>query len=151
MADPGLRGLFLGPTSDGRVQFFRYLFVGGGAFAVDFLTLWTLTAAGGLHYLLSAVFAFGAGLTFNYLLSVAWVFQDRALGSRRNEFLAFALIGVVGLGLTEAGLWVLAGKAGMDYRIAKIIATILVFAWNFTARKVLLFSGRRPDTPRQPN
>jgi putative flippase GtrA len=133
------RRLVLDPAGTVPIQLLRYTAVGGVAFAVDFGSLFLLTEFGGLHYLLSAVFAFGLGLLTNYLLSVAWVFNRRTLSSRGMEFLVFGLIGVLGLGLNEVVLWVLTEGAGFHYLLSKAGAAVVVFLWNFFARKLSLF------------
>lgn len=134
--------LLRGASGDLRIQLFRYLLVGGAAFGVDFGLLWMLTGCG-LHYLPAAACSFAAGLTVNYLLSVAWVFRDRVLRSRTAEFAGFAAIGVAGLGLNEAILWGATEVAGLHYLISKIIAAAVVFLWNFAARKYLLFHEKK--------
>ncbi len=89
----------------------RYGLVGLVAFLVDFAVLILLTRVVGMYYLLSAAFGFALGLLVNYLLSIKWVFVSRAMGDRRIEFLIFAAVGVAGLGITEAVLWL--GTNGM--------------------------------------
>ena len=131
-----LRGIFLSPTQNGFLQFFRYAFVGGIAALVDWGTLFLLTDGLHLHYLVSAILAFAAGLAVNFLLSKRFVF--RAQTARMHpaaEFAAYALIGVIGLGLTELILWLLAPV--MHYMLAKLIATAVVLVWNYAARKLL--------------
>ncbi len=134
--------LLKGTTGDVRIQLFRYFIVGGTAFAVDFGLLWVLAECG-VHYLLAGGCSFAAGLSVNYLLSVAWVFRDHVLHSRLAEFAGFAAIGVAGLGLNEAVLWVATEAAGFHYLLSKIIAAAVVFLWNFAARKYLLFHGKK--------
>ncbi len=126
---------------DGWMQLLRYFVVGGVAFAVDFGLLWLLTACG-VHYLISAAIAFCAGLTVNYALSVSWVFETRAMESRVAEFVFFAVIGVLGLGLNEVVMWTVAEVLGGHYLVAKAVSAAVVFFWNFTARKYLLFNGK---------
>lgn len=135
-------GLLKRPARSGWVQLFRYFWVGGTAFAVDFGLLWLLTGWCGVHYLLSAAIAFAAGLTVNYALSVSWVFSERTLHSRIAEFTAFVSIGIVGLGLNEAILWSMTDFLELHYLISKTVATAAVFFWNFTARKYLLFNEK---------
>jgi putative flippase GtrA len=125
------------------VQLFRYAIVGGLAFAVDFGSLWAFTEILGLHYLVSAALAFLLGLTTNYLLSLAWVFSHRTLANRYAEFLVFAVIGVVGLGLNEVLMWLLTDGAGVHYLGSKAVSTAVVFLWNFLARRFALFHGGR--------
>lgn len=134
--------LFIKPTDNGKIQLFRYFFVGGAAFVVDFGLLWLQTECG-LSYLLSAAFSFAIGLTMNYALSVRWVFRDHALHSRITEFVFFTAIGVVGLGMNEAIIWIATEFAGLYYLGSKLISTAVVFFWNFTARKYLLFYGKK--------
>ena len=74
--------LYKGDANSTFIQFFRYTFVGGIAFLVDFGTLVLLTEVLNLHYLISAGIAFILGLTVNYLLSISWVFNNRAMDNR---------------------------------------------------------------------
>ena len=84
--------------------------------------------------------AFATGLLITYLFSVLWVFDKRRLSNRSAEIGIFVLIGVIGLGLTELLMWLFADKAGIHYLVSKIITTVLVFIWNFVAKKTILFS-----------
>ena len=135
----GLSSLVVGKSDKLLVQLGRYVVVGGLAFVVDIGTLIALTELGVLPYLGSAAVAFLLGLTTNYLLSIAWVFDTRKTTSAWVEFAIFALVGVVGLGLNELVMWGLTDGLGLWYVGSKLVATALVFAWNFGVRKVALF------------
>ncbi len=126
-------------------QIIRYLFVGGIAFVADFAAMVATTEGLDLHYSWGATVGFAVGLTVNYLLSIFWVFSRRSVGDGKLEFLIFALVGVVGLGLTQGILWVGEEWLSIDYRIAKLAAVVLVLAWNFSARKFLLFRESVPE------
>ena len=135
--------LLKGRTPDVRIQLFRYLVSGGTAFLVDAGLLALLTECFGKeHLLLWTAIAFTAGLIITYLFSIFWVFDNRNMKNRAAEMSVFALIGVSGLGLTELLMWLLAGKAGIHYLVAKVITTVLVFFWNFAAKKLLLFRNQ---------
>jgi putative flippase GtrA len=134
-----LRELLIAKSDDGFVQLVRYTAVGGVSFVADFGILFAASGILGVHYLISAPMGFIVGLTVNYALSVHWVFASRQLRSRRLEFAAFFVIGVVGLGLNELIMWVLTDKVYLHYLVSKIGATLVVFIWNFLARKKLLF------------
>jgi putative flippase GtrA len=135
-----IQSVFKGNTDSTLLQLFRYTFVGGFAFLVDFGTLFVLTEYFNIHYLISAGIAFILGLIVNYFLSVKWVFNSRAVKNRMLEFLLFTLIGLVGLGLNELFLWVLTDILLIYYLLSKIITTVIVYLWNFFARKFILFS-----------
>ncbi len=121
------------------IQFFRYTFVGGIAFAVDFATLYSLTEFAKIYYLVSASIAFSLGLAVNYLLSTKWVFHNRVVVNKWQEFIIFALIGVLGLAANNLFIWFFTEKIQVYYLISKIISTFLVYLWNFFARKLILF------------
>lgn len=130
-------------TPDIRIQILRYLVSGGVAFLVDTGILALLTETLGKDYLLLwTAAAFAAGLLVTYLFSILWVFDNRSMKSRAAEISIFVLIGVTGLGLTELLMWLLAGKAGIHYLLAKVITTVLVFIWNFAAKKTILFRSK---------
>ena len=122
-------------------QLFRYGIVGGIAFVVDYGSLWLLTEVGGLHYTLSAAIAFLLGLICNYVLSTRWVFGESRLRNRWAEFAAFAVIGVVGLGLNELIMWSFTDLLGFHYMLSKVVSTVIVFFWNFLARRFLVFKS----------
>lgn len=126
-------------TNKTRIQFLRYLFVGGAAFIVDFLSLYILTDFFGIYYLISAAIAFLLGLLVNYFLSISWVFNKRKLKNRNFEFGIFAIIGIVGLGLNEVFIWFFTQELLIYYLISKIFAAIIILFWNFFARKYVLF------------
>lgn len=135
-----LTRLFKEKTNNTFIQFFRYCFVGGLAFLVDYGLLYLLSDKVGLHYLLSASIAFITGLVVNYLISTFWVFSESKYEDKRKEFAIFAIIGVIGLGLTEGLMWLFTDLAGLHYMLSKLITAALVLLWNFIARKLILFT-----------
>ena len=136
---PWIDKVLKAPTGNPIIQLIRYGFVGGVAFLMDYSTLILLTEVFGLHYLLSATIAFTLGLITNYFLSVSWVFNKRAVSDWRTEFLIFAIIGIIGLGLNNFIMYLCTDKAMIHYSVSKIIATVIVFFRNFLARKAILF------------
>jgi len=138
-----IRSILIAKTNNTFLQLFRYTFVGGIAFLADFGTLFLLTEFLHVQYLVSAGVAFVFGLTINYFLSVLWVFNSRTLENRFMEFLLFAVIGLVGLGLTELFLWILTDIFLIYYLFSKIITTVVVYFWNFFARKFMLFNKQK--------
>ena len=131
--------LFRDSARGSLVQAFRYGIVSVVSLAFDFGGLWLLTEVAGLHYLVSAVVSYGLGMVVNYLLSITWVFSSRKLKSRAVEFGTFVLIGVAGMGINEALLWLLTDVLGAYYLVSRGVSAVVGFAWKFVARKVALF------------
>ena len=120
-------------------QFVRYGFVGGLAYSIDLIALFALTEFLGIHYLVSAVFAYLLGLVVNYLLSIRWVFNNRNVTDPRMEFLVFTLVGVVGLLLNVLLLWGFAELLMLHYMVSKGISAFITFPTKFALRKLVLF------------
>ena len=134
-----VRALLWDKTDHTLLQLFRYTCVGGIAFLVDISTLFVLTEFFGIYYLISAAIAFLLGLITNYSASVLWVFKRHTLRSRFLEFVTFSLIGLLGLALNEFFLWFFTEKIAIHYLLSKIISAFLVYLFNFTSRKIMLF------------
>jgi putative flippase GtrA len=93
----------------------------------------------GAAYGLAAVLGFLGGVGTAYVLSVRWAFRRRSLDNPRLEFLVFLGVGVAGLGVTEALLWLQIDRLHMEPMPAKLVASVGVFVFNFVGRKFLLF------------
>src|SRR3989339_826417 len=106
-----LQKIFVGKSDNFRIQLLRYIFVGGLAAIVDMFLLFVLTDWAKLHYLISAIIAFVAGLVVNYLLSRLWIFKS--IFSLSKEFIIFAIIGIIGLGLNELFLYLFVDFIGL--------------------------------------
>lgn len=131
--------LIVNKTDSVLIQLFRYTVVGGMAFILDFSTLYLLTEYLLIHYLVSAVIAFLLGLTFNYVLSTLWVFSSRNLENRYAEFVIFSCIGFGGLLTNELTIYFFTEFASLHYLHSKLISTAIVYIFNFSLRKYILF------------
>ena len=87
----------------------RYLIIGGFAFLVDSIVLIFFqeivlhkNIESGIY--ISIALGFIAGLIFNYIFSIIFVFKDvkdKNSGKTISAFMIFAVIGIIGLGMTE--------------------------------------------------
>ena len=128
-------------TDKWSIQFFRYTIVGGLAFVADYSLLFVLTEYLGLHYLVSATISFIVGLTINYILSIFWIFRHSKLESRIIEFIIYGIIGVIGLFINNAMLYLLTDYVSLYYMLSKLITAAVVMGWNFVGRKLILFNN----------
>lgn len=119
-------------------QIIRFAFVGGTAFIIDYFGMIFLTEVLHINYLISSVISFTVSVIYNYVLSVRWVFTVSNTLSRQKQFVIFVLLSVVGLLLNTLFMWIFTDQIQLDYRIAKIIATVLVMIYNFISRKMFL-------------
>lgn len=135
--------LFKKQTNNIFVQLFRHSFSGVIAFGVDVSVLYSLTEFAHIHYLTSSVFGFCAGLVLTYLLSIRWVFTERRTKNKTLEITVYVIISIVGLGFTWFFMWFFTSVLLFYYLLSKITTTVIVFVWNFIARRTLLFSSKK--------
>ena len=131
------------------LEFMRYCVVGGLAFVADFATLVLAQElllkqfAWGVY--VATVCGFVVGLAVNYAFSLWFVFtdkQDRGKGRSVGAFLVFGIIGLMGLGWTELGMWLGIELLDWNYMIVKVLVTGAVLVWNYLGRKLLIFNSK---------
>jgi putative flippase GtrA len=129
-------------------EFSRYALVGGLAFIVDFGALYfsktfLFFSLGQAGILLAAALGFTAGLILNYTLSLIFVFKKANRNAKQHKvrsFVLFALIGIIGLLVTELCMLTGIRILGQErYLAVKIVTAGIVLAWNYAARKILIF------------
>ena len=127
------------PTAPLARELVRYAVAGGIASLVDVGVLVVLTSSLGVYYLHAAALAFSMGLLTSYGLSIVWVFQARTWQNPWVELGLFTLIGGLGLLGCSVCMWVLTEYVHLHYLCSKMGAALVVFLWNFVAKKWLLF------------
>ena len=145
-------------------EIFRFLLVGGTATIVDYavayaLYRWVLPPSvigGEWSIILSTALGFAAGLAVNWALSITFVYKavmDERQSRSAKSFLIFTAIGLIGLALTEVGMYfgvkllpeiTLFGSTTFlseqwKWWICKVVMTLAVLVWNYIARKMLIF------------
>jgi putative flippase GtrA len=143
-----LRGVGLGSLMP-KLPVFAKDLIGYGlcsaaALALDCGLLFGLTKAG-MNYLPAAAIGFFSGMVLAYVLSIQFVFAGRRRANPRAEALGFFAIGLAGLFLNQVLLFGLIDGLNLKLEIAKACTAIAVFAFNFVARRSMLFSAKAPS------
>ena len=119
-------------------QFLKFGVVGIVAFIVDYGILLFLSQGLGWDPVLSSVISFVVSVVVNYVGSMHFVFERRDDLSRRREFSMFVVLSAIGLVINSACIWVgtgIFGSGALSVSVTKVVATIIVSAWNFVSRK----------------
>lgn len=119
------------------IQFIKYFGTALIGYVFDFGSLIIAKEVFHIHYLISATIGFVLGLVVVYILSNRYVFGESKLNSKTHEIALFAVIGLVGLGLLNLLMWAMTSGLGVNYLLSKVLATIVVYGWNFFARRSL--------------
>jgi putative flippase GtrA len=128
-----------------KIEIIRYGMVGVLSTALDYLFLnLSHTLMGGANQTLGWATAIGfcVGLVNGYYFNSRWTFKYNTKGQEGKKFGQFAIISLVGLALTEIIVLYFANNVGHDKNIAKLIAVIIVFFWNFFGNKMWTFQKR---------
>ncbi len=129
-------------------EFFRYAVVGGISFLADFGTLTffeevIFRTRENWQIFVSTAAGFVVGLVVNYILSLLFVFRkedNKSSGKSVGGFLVFALVGVIGLAITEGLMHIGVNVLHFHYMITKIVTAAIVLVWNYLGRKLLVFN-----------
>lgn len=137
--------LFINPTSNATLQLGRGALVSFIAFLADYFMLIVLTKSGS-YYLVAAGFAYGFGMLINFFASKFIVFNNSvSVVSLGGEFMGYVVIVLIGLGMTEVFILLFHGIAGMGLSGSKVLAALIVFIWNYLARKKFLYREKKPS------
>lgn len=118
---------------------FGYLIVGGLATIVEWVGFWLFSEKIGIAYLLATTFAFAISTFANWLFGRLLVFRGKQNQALLREILSIYLASIVGLLLNLIIMFVLVQLFAIAKMPAKVIATILVFAYNYLIRKLVIY------------
>lgn len=119
------------------LQFIRYFGVALIGYLCDFGTLVVLHSVLHVNVIVATTCGFVFGLIVLYVLSGKFVFGESKIKSKTHEFIIFALIGLIGLAILDVLMWIFVDTMHINYLVAKVVATVFVYAWNFLARRKL--------------
>ena len=128
------------------LEVIRYLIVGGIAFVIDFTVLYVskefILKDSYYSLYVSTAMGFISGLIVNYCLSIFFVFNS-AKGTQKGrsakDMFVFTVVGILGLIVSEFGMFIGAEELAFNYLLVKIVVTAVVLLWNYIARKILIF------------
>lgn len=118
-------------------QFILYLIVGGGATLVEWVLFHFLNGRFRIHYMIATSIAFAVSTFANWAFGRLIMFQ--ANQNVFKELVKIYLTAIAGLLMNLVIMWLAIEQFGIDEMISKIIATGIVFFWNFLIRKFLIY------------
>ena len=120
------------------VQFFIYFIVGGLATIVEWAAFYVLNSLFAVHYAFATTLAFILSTATNWLFGRLILFRDSKQNTAK-ELVKIYMVSIIGLLMNIAIMFVAIEKLGIQDMIAKIIATGIVFIWNFLIRKLVIY------------
>ena len=128
-------------------QLLSYFVVGGAAAIVEWVSFTVFVSLLGVPYLLATIIAFLLATTANWILGRMLTFKESAYKQKRtNEAVLVFFVSAIGLGFNMLLMYLFVDVIGMStsiqQTIAKVIATGIVFIWNFLSRKIWIYQGK---------
>lgn len=125
--------------------FLRYISVGAASAALE-LTLFSLAyEALGWPLLLANAAALACALVLNFTLQKQWTF--RADGGWARRLPHYALMQAISALLNSTLMYLMVARWGWYAPLAKVVEIGVLFAWNFTFSKLVVFAGSGADAP----
>ena len=121
--------------------FFRYFAVGGAAAVVDFAVFGGLLYGFSVNWFWAALASFILATAVNYMLSIRHVFESGVRFNKGHEISLVFLVSGIGLVINQAVLYLAIGLLDFYPLAAKVVATGVVFFWNFFARSRFIFKS----------
>ncbi len=118
-------------------EFVVYGLIGGSGVTLDCLVFAGLVYGAGWHYQLANAVSVSCGICNNFFLNAF-------LNFRRTDrlwlrFLSFYCVGLLGLGVSAALLWLFVGVLGWPELLSKLVIIFVVTVLQFTLNKCVTF------------
>ncbi len=122
------------------VKFLKFGIVGGSGVFIDFGVTWLFKDIFRVKKYIANSVGFITAASTNYILNRIWTFCSNN-PDVFSEYLSFFIISVIGLGLNNLVIFILTDlKYKVNFYIAKIFATAVVFIWNFLMNYFITFA-----------
>lgn len=118
-------------------EFLLYLVVGGIATVTEWALFFIMDKCY-IHYAIATIIAYLLSTFVNWLAGRLLVFKE-SYGSFLKEILSIYVASIVGLLLNLVIMWLAVDIANINEMISKILATAIVFFYNFLVRKLLIY------------
>ena len=118
-------------------QLFLYLIVGGIATLVEWVLFYIFDTKLGIHYMPATALAFMVSTFANWLAGKLILFKDWS--NVIPEIVKIYATSIAGLFFNLVLMWIMVDIMGLQEMVSKIIATGIVFMWNFLIRKYAIY------------
>lgn len=117
----------------------KYFFVGGAAAIVDVGLFLIFAKFLAYNYLVVGFFTFVIATFVNYYLSIRFVFESGRKFKKKYEVIFIYIVSASSLTINLFLLYIFHEQLNIDVGISKIIVTGLLFFYNYSIRKYLIF------------
>ncbi len=118
-------------------KIFRYFIVGGMSAIIDIFIFYYLFSKYNLNIHLASSLSFIFAVTFNFYFGNTFVFDNHFNYGKIKSFLLVFFTSLTGLGINIFFVYFISESFLLWPPIAKALAAIPTFFWNYTLRKII--------------
>lgn len=119
-------------------DFTLYFIVGGVATITEWIVFFILDSKMNCHYLLATAIAYIISTFVNWAVGRLLVFKTTNQPLWK-EITSIYVASIIGLMMNMAIMWFAVEVLSIIEMISKVIATCIVFLWNFIIRKLVIY------------
>jgi putative flippase GtrA len=120
------------------IKFIKFGLVGSTGLVIDFCITWFCKEKLRLNKYVSNSLGFSFAVVNNYILNRYFTFHNSD-NHVASQFLSFLIISIIGFLLNTILLYLLQKNTKINFYICKVIVTIIVIIWNFSANSLYTF------------
>ena len=121
------------------LKFIKFGIVGFSGVIVDFSITFVCKEYLKIQKYVANGIGFTIAATTNYFLNRIWTFESTN-PNVLMEFTRFFVIALIGLGINSAIVWAMSGRLKVNFYVSKLVATVVVTAWNFLINAYYTFA-----------
>lgn len=121
------------------LKFVKFGIVGFSGVLVDFSITFICKEYLKIQKYVANGIGFTIAATTNYFLNRIWTFHSTN-PNVLMEFGRFFVIALIGLGINSAIVWAMTSKLKVNFYLSKVVATVVVTAWNFLINAYYTFA-----------
>jgi putative flippase GtrA len=120
-------------------KFIKFGLVGFSGVLIDFSITFICKEYLKFQKYVANAIGFTIAATTNYMLNRIWTFESTN-PNIAMEFSRFFIIALIGLGINSAIVWAMTSKMKVNFYLSKVVATVVVTAWNFLINAYYTFA-----------
>ena len=93
--------------------------------------------------IISTLLGFVAGLIFNYVFSILYVYINKGNSKSTFGFFMFAILSFVGMCINAGGMYLGYTLLHINYWAIRIILTLVVMCYNYVSKKLIIFKNNQ--------
>jgi len=119
-------------------QFSGFFILGALSTIID-LVIYSFFISISFNYIIAIVLGYSGGFLFNFYIGRKYIFKNGSKFKFSQEFIYTLLIVIMGLLLNILIVYLFNQYSDIDLIISRVVAIVLVFFWNYFARKIFIY------------